>query len=520
MLDVQCPGAASWAMLLGLLAMAWSCGAGEQRVREPVVAGMFYPDDPDVLRKQVDAFLAEGAKKAQVEEKPIALIAPHAGYDYSGRCAGVAYATVKGKAYKRVIVLAVNHRGMPFQGGSILRVDAYRTPLGIVPVDRAACDALLGAQLFGTHPSAHAREHSLEVHLPFLQRALGAFQLVPIVVGDPAEEDFAALGAAIRKVVDQDTLVVVSCDFTHYGHNFGFAPFASKVRENIEKLDKGAIEFILRRDGPGFTRYLNRTGATVCGRCTVRVLLHMLPEKATGKLLSYYTSGDEAGDYRHSVSYAAIVFTAPGQWGEAPKPVEGTAAKPAAQARDPNISAAGQKKLLEIARKTLVAVTAGEGVPELKLDDPELQGNNGVFVTLHKKGELRGCIGNFRPETPLYQTVAEQTRQSALRDPRFPPVQASEVKDIDIEISVLMPEKEIADPLAWEFGKHGIIVRRGWQQATFLPQVAEHFKSKEEMLSACCRKAGMLSYAWREAGTTVLIYGAQVFGEKPPEKAK
>ncbi|HPD15100.1 MAG TPA: AmmeMemoRadiSam system protein B [Planctomycetota bacterium] len=501
-------------LCLAMLVVGESTAAEEAPVREPAVAGQFYPAEASALKKQVAAFLEAGAGKAKVEGKPIALIAPHAGYDYSGRCAGVAYATVKGQPYKRVIVLAVNHRGMPFRGGSILSVDAYRTPLGNVPVDKAACATLRESELFGEHPSAQRMEHSLEVHLPFLQEALGTFQLVPIVLGDLADDDYAAMATLLRKVMDQDTLVVASSDFTHYGRNFGFAPFEDKVRENIEKLDKGAIDLILRRDGPGFAKYLARTGATICGRCPIRVLLQLLPDRATGQLVSYYASGDEANDYRHSVSYGAIVFTAPGQWGEPP------AAKPTVGPLDVQISEAGQKKLLEIARKALEAVTAGKDLPETKLDDAELQGRNGVFVTLNKDGQLRGCIGNFRPETPLYETVAVQTQQSALHDPRFQPVQPAEVKDIEIEISVLMPEKPIKDPLGWEFGKHGIIVRRGWQQATFLPQVAEHFKTKEEMLSACCRKAGMLSAMWRDPETSVLIYSAQVFGEKPAAKAK
>ena len=500
------------AAVVGAMAAALSCEAAEERVRGPVVAGAFYPADAAALQKAVDGFLDEGAKKLKLEGKPIALIAPHAGYTYSGRCAGVAYAAVKGKAYKRVIVLAVNHRGMPFQGGSILNVDAYKTPLGTVPVDRDACGLLRKSSLFTSVPSAHRQEHSLEVQLPFLQRAVGSFQLVPIVVGAVDGGDAAAMAAEFRKVIDADTLVVASSDFTHYGANFRFTPFADHVRENIEKLDKGAAEFIVKRDGPGFTSYVERTGATICGRCPIRILLQLLPEKAKGELVEYYASGDENRDYRHSVSYAGIVFTSAEGWG---KPDEKAAD---AAATDADISVAGQRKLLDIARKTVVAVTAGKPIPDLNFDDAELQSRHGVFVTLHKKGQLRGCIGNFRPTTPLYRTVAVQARMSALEDRRFSPVKPDEVPDLDIEISVLMPEKPIKNPLDWEFGKHGIIVRRDWQQATFLPQVAESFETKEQMLCACCRKAGMMSYAWRDAGTKVLIYRAQVFGEKQMEK--
>ena len=514
--------------LIGLIVLvatlaASSCGEAASRVRYPVVAGQFYTEDAQRLAEQVDHFLKVGAEKAKgVEGKPVGLIAPHAGYAYSGRCAGVAYAAVKGKSYKRVIVLAVNHRGPRFTGGSILKVDAYKTPLGDVPLDRDACRQLLASKLFDSRPPVHRQEHSLEVQLPFLQRALGDFLLVPIVVGGGDEETFRALAAELRKVTDDQTLVVASSDFTHYGRAFGYVPFTSGIRQNLERLDKGAIAFAEKADMAGWWQYIKAKRATICGRCTVATLLAMLPEKAQGKLLNYYTSGDATGDYSHSVSYAAVVLTAPGGWGKAAADIPAAAAEPAALEPEKDVDAstgvgvskAGQKKLVEIARKTLVEVTQGKPVPKLKLSDKDLQGKFGVFVTLYRDGKLRGCIGNFRPETPLYETVADQTRLSALKDRRFTPVQASEVKDIDIEISVLLPEKRIGEPLAWELGKHGIIVRRGSRSATFLPQVAEHFTTKEEMLSACCRKAGLPTSIWRDPATAVYAYRAQVFGEK------
>jgi AmmeMemoRadiSam system protein A/AmmeMemoRadiSam system protein B len=387
---------------------------------------------------------------------------------------------------------------------SIPKVDAYRTPLGDVPVDTAACNRLLAARRFGTYPSAHSREHSLEVELPFLQRALGTFQLVPIVVGALSREDMSEVADEIRNILDSETLVVVSSDFTHYGRNYGYIPFRLDVRAKLEKLDKGAIEQILKRDNDGFWAYLDKTKATICGRYPISVLNELLPEDAKGVLVDYYTSGDEKKDYSLSVSYAGIVFTAPRQWGE-PEAV----LRPKA-----GISPAGQEKLLELARKTLVAITSGADIPNVEMKEPELQSKQGVFVTLKKRGDLRGCIGNFKPDTPLYRTVAEQTRQAAFLDHRFPRVTASEVEDIDIEVTVLLPYRVIRDPLDWELGRHGIIVRRGSRQATFLPQVAEHFKTKEAMLSACCRKAHLPAMAWRDMGTTVLIYEAQVFGEK------
>ncbi len=504
------PDAVLWTLLLASLLAVASSGGAAERVRDPAVAGRFYPREAKELRANVDEYLAQGAAKGATEGRPIALIAPHAGYPYSGRCAGRAYAAVKGRTYQRVVVLAVNHRGRAFRGASILDVDAYKTPLGTIPLDRRACDLLLKHRLFDTHASAHRREHSLEVQLPFLQRAIGSFRLVPIIVGYLKESDYVPLAAAIRQVVDDQTLVVASTDFTHYGRKFRFAPFREKVRENIEKLDKGAVDFILKLDGKGFRTYCRRTGATICGRYPVGVLVHMLPAEADGKLVEYYCSGDVDRDYSHSVSYASIVFTAPGRWRQAPR----VPPKPEAKKTEPGeISEAGQRRLLELARKTLTSVASARGVPEFKEDGSELQGKQGVFVTLNKYGRLRGCIGNFKPTTPLYQTVVRQTHLSALRDRRFKPVLPEEVEDIEIDISVLSHSKPIKDPLDWEFGKHGITVRRGIRQATYLPQVAEHFADKEAMLSACCRKAGLPPDSWRQEGTTVEIYRAEVFGE-------
>ncbi|MFP4057218.1 MAG: AmmeMemoRadiSam system protein B [Candidatus Brocadiia bacterium] len=514
---------------LGLVAcLAGACSESRgEKVRKPVWAGRFYPREGKQLAEVVDEFLAEGRREVESEGKPIALVAPHAGYPYSGRCAGHAFAAVQGHSYRRVVVLAVNHRGPQFRGGSVLDVDAYRTPLGDVAVDKEACATLLEGRYFATRPAAHRQEHSLEVELPFLQRALESFRLVPVVVGRLDADDFAPMARELAQVVDDDTLVVVSCDFTHYGRNFGYAPFRANVRQNIEKLDKGAIEFILAGDEAGFWRYVQRTGATICGRCPVGLLLALLPGNATGKLVNYYTSGDATGTYERSVSYAAIVLTAPHQWkgagegaGEGETEQQGGEQDPAEP--QAGLSPEGQRKLLDIARKTLEAVTAGKAVPDFEVDDAELQGRYGVFVTLEKKGRLRGCIGNFRPSTPLYRTVAAQARMSALQDRRFEPVKPEEVEDIDIEISILLPAQRIQDPLDWDFGTHGIIVRRGRRQATYLPQVAEHFdkegrseaQKKSVMLSNCCRKAGLPLYSWRDPQTSVFVYRAQVFAER------
>lgn len=179
------------------------------------------------------------------------------------------------------------------------------------------------------------------------------------------------------------------------------------------------------------------------------------------------------------------------------------------------VSEAGEKELLRIARAVLDAVARGRR-PECRSDLPELEQPLGAFVTLHSRGQLRGCIGTFAPEEPVWKAVAEMAESAATNDPRFRPVTERELPGIDIEISVLSPLARTDDPLSLELGVHGIYIRRGWQSGTFLPQVAtEGNMTKEEFLSTCCmHKAGLEPDAWRDPATEVYLYTAQVFGEK------
>jgi len=202
-----------------------------------------------------------------------------------------------------------SHR-YPLRGGSVDAFDGYVTPLGRVPVDKEACEALLGKKpLFKWEPRASLQEHSLELEVPFLQTVLGEFELIPLVVGEVGEAEAARIAGELKEYVDDETIVVVSCDFTHYGAAFGYAPFRKDVRKNIEKLDRGAIDLILQKDPGGLLRYIRETGATIDGRNIFPILIGLLPEDARGELLKYYTSGDLTGEYSHSVSYAAILFT-------------------------------------------------------------------------------------------------------------------------------------------------------------------------------------------------------------------
>lgn len=286
-------------------------GVGEMKagVRYAAVAGQFYPQDPGTLRREVRGFL-DGAPRSAMEGRLVGLLSPHAGYTYSGAAAACGYALLRGRGFTRAVVLAPSHR-VGFRGAAVTDAGLYRTPLGDVSVDRAACDALAKCPGYAMLPRAHEGEHSLEVQLPFLQEALGEFALIPIIVGEVEPADYAKLATPLRKLLDAKTVLVASSDFTHYGAAFGYLPFTRDVKENLRRLDLGAAAYAERRDAAGFAAYVDRTGATICGHAPIGILLEALPPDARGTLLRYTTSGDQTGDWGHCVSYVSMAFTIP-----------------------------------------------------------------------------------------------------------------------------------------------------------------------------------------------------------------
>ena len=284
-----------------------------ETVRKPAVAGMFYESNPARLKEEIRGYL-EKAHPRDVHGELIALVSPHAGYRFSGQAAAYGFKLVDPARIKRAVVLAPSH-SVGFRGASIPDVRGYETPLGEVFLDRDARGKLMEHTLVTSIPEAHSREHSLEVQIPFLQAILGQeFRLVPLVVGQLREGDDHSLAVALREIVKKGDLVVVSSDFTHQGPRFGYVPYRENVKENIKSLDMGAVKHILEKDAKKFTAYVEETGATICGRFPISILLHLLPESAEGNLLTYYTSGDVLGDETDTVSYAAIAFGSPGGW--------------------------------------------------------------------------------------------------------------------------------------------------------------------------------------------------------------
>lgn len=476
-------------------------------IREAAVAGRFYPGTETELRKNINSLLSKAILET-LPDRPIALISPHAGYQYSGEVAAYGYNAIKGHNYKRVVILAPTHQfSRNVAGASILDVEYYRTPLGLVKLDIGVCNNLLmNPPYIGTFKKAHNREHSLETQLPFLQVVLKDIEIVPILIGRLNSEVADFLAEKIKPFIDKDTLIIASCDFTHYGYGYSYVPFKKDVEANVRKLDYGAFERIMALDFDGFLRYKKATRINACGFGPVALLIKLLPDEAKGKILKYDTSGNITGDFNSSVSYASIVFTNG-------KNLVGS------NEEDTNLNEEEKSTLLKIARDTLESYTQDQSLPNIKsgkynLTD-KLQGKRGVFVTLNKNGNLRGCIGHIIPREQLVNAVIQNTINSSTNDRRFNPVSKNELQDIDIDISVLSPIKKVDGPEKFIPGEHGVIIRMGGMSAVFLPQVAtEQGWDREETLSHLCRKAGLPMSAWKDSDMEYFIFTAQVFHEQ------
>lgn len=498
-----------------------------KEVWEPQVAGRFYPGNEIALKDQINTFL-KNVPKQTLKGRPVALISPHAGYQYSGQVAAYGYNAIKDCGFNRVIILAFKHfMAKRFRGASILTVENFKTPLGLIPVDLEACNQLLNypasssqkpaqksLKLFGTFEDAYQEEHSLETQLPFLQMTLGAFKIVPIMVGILIEDDFEKVANAIRPLLDDKTIVVVSSDFTHYGEGYSYVPFKKDIENNIRNLDYGAIDRILSRDFDGIRNYRRETGINACGMMPIQLLLKLLPDNVSGEILKYDTSGHQSNNFSYSVSYASILFTKPDE-----TKAGFLAPKKETLATDQLLLTSNEKTLLlSLARNTLETYTRTGNPPKLDQANKQLtlklKEKYGVFVTLKKHGELRGCIGHILPRAPLFQGVIENTINSSSRDERFNPVDTNEVSDITIEISVLSVPKRIPESDNFVVGKEGILIRKGPYSAVFLPQVAvEQGWDRAETLCHLCQKAGLSRDAWKEDDMEFYVFTADVFHE-------
>lgn len=463
-----------------------------QEIKEPNVAGSFYPADSDQLSRQIDDFL-KSANPAPINGEIFALISPHAGYGYSGKTAAFGYKLIKGRPYKTVVIIAPSHH-YALSGVSVYPEGIFRTPLGDLEIDKDFASILLfsGDKNISFDAQAFLKEHAVEVQLPFLQKTLSGFKIVPIVMGDCTLLACQNLAQVLKKAIGgrQDVLIVASTDMYH-GYDFNEAKEIDQLtRTYLNKMDAEGLYYGLR-DGK----------LQLCGGFGVVVSLILAKDLGHNKIvdLNYTNSAEVTGKKTKgtwTVGYGSLAIDQE-------------------KGGLPMLSDTQRKRLLGIARDSIQTyLTTGKSL-EIKEGDPVLNQEMGAFVTLRSRAELRGCIGNLIGQAPLYLTVRDMAVEAATGDPRFPEVSLKELKNIEIEISVLSPMKRITDPSQIILGTHGVLVKKGINSGVFLPQVAtETGWSRSEFLdNLCAHKAGLAPEAWKDKTTELYIFSAEVFSE-------
>jgi len=476
--------------------------------RRAVFAGQFYAANPDTLKRDLDMYFAKAEPKKC--DHVMAIISPHAGYVFSGKTAASAFNQIDGnKKYDNIFVITTSHR-TSFEGASVYYLGNYITPLGEVKVNRVLAKELIDKHnSFTYRHDAHAQEHSLEVQLPFLQHVLKTdFQIVPIVIGTQSVKTIEKISEALKPYFNANNLFIISTDFSHYP-----TYEAAKKIDHLtaEAIVKNKAEILLNQLAANEKTQTSGLATSLCGWSSVLTLLKITEADPQIKaiIVDETNSGDsEYGEKNRVVGYAAIAFSKDQKSSKLEEAV--------IKNTEFSLSEHEKQILLDLARETLIDYIPSKKVAPLKEADfsANLKMPLGVFVSLYKNGSLRGCIGRFFTDEPLYKTVQQMVIASSTEDYRFSPVSSSELKDISIEISVLTPMKRIYNTEEIELGKHGIYIKKGNRSGTFLPQVAtETGWTLEEFLGHCARdKAGIGWDGWKDA--EIYIYAALVFGKK------
>ncbi|HWR54241.1 MAG TPA: AmmeMemoRadiSam system protein B, partial [Bryobacteraceae bacterium] len=460
----------------------------------PVSDGWF-PTEPAALNQVLDrSFSLAEQRFGTVPPRKglLALIAPHAGLAYSGPVAAAAYSRLDRPA--NVIVLGFSHR-VRFNGVLAPRVSTYRTPLGEIQVNGEALRELG----FPSAPEDQLCDHSLENQLPFIQRAAPGARIIPLYIGDLTDAQLSAAAGKLAARLRLGDVIVASSDFTHYGKPYGYTPFANngKLAQHLRERFLESAVAIGALNVPAFDTFLRSTNENLCGWAPIRLLmasLRLWKEDVFLSPLDYMTSGEITGDWSASVSYGALAFYPYGAYA---------------------LSPASRTRLLESARRTLTGYLAnggGQAKPVPAERNAELDQRAGVFVTIKKRGELRGCVGDIAARQPLWSAVSDRALEAATADPRFPPLSLKE-GPVSLEISILTPVKKVADWEEFKVGQ-GVILQLKGRSATFLPQVpVEMGWTREQTLEELAKKAGLPPGAYRDPNAVLHVYSAHVFGD-------
>lgn len=463
----------------------------QELIREPAVAGAFYPDTKQELEETINKFISQ-AKIPKTGKHVRGLIVPHAGYAYSGQVAACGFKILQEQEIDTVILIGNSHRER-FKGASVYPRGYYQTPLGKIEIDQNLADRIINFhENISFHESAHRLEHCLEVQLPFLQTVLNKFKIVPVIIGNqPGAVEI--LVSALRGLIDSKTLLIASSDLSHYPEY-----------EQAKYCDHKVIEAILTGNRINLqttvsdleTENIPNLQTCACAQQAIEVVMELMKDKQIN-LLNYANSGDlEIGDKSQVVGYAAIAFTTD-------------------KLETNQLNASEQQKLIQIARQAVETFVKTGHKLQISNSFSKLEKYLGAFVTLKNQDQLRGCIGRFQPNIPLYKVVRDMAIAAASEDHRFKPVTEQELEDLSYEISVLSPLKKVNSWKEIDLGRHGVQIKKGVHSGVFLPQVAEqnNWDLDTFMNILCTQKAGLSADCWKDPQTEIYIFTAQVFGE-------
>jgi MEMO1 family protein len=449
-------------------------------------AGTWYPERASELEKLLDDCFARPAC-APTPSGALGFIVPHAAPQWSGPVAAAVYREIERQRPERIVVLGFPHRG-GLRGVAVPDVSVIRTPLGPLPLEP------LG---FPAAPEACLCDHSFEIQIPFLQRAAPSAAVTGLYVGPMSSGERAEWAARLAALWRPGTVFLASSDFTHYGPQFGYVPFPEdrKTASRLHELDFECIDAVGSIDPALFQDSIAASGATVCGVDPIALLLGTIDRLASGRafleVLDYRTSGEIGNDFRHSVSYAAL----------------GIYPREAFCIGEPDAEA-----LLDSAERTLALLRASRRREPVPVNgSPALDARRGVFVSLHRDGELLGCVGNATGRKSLVADTPQTVLAAALDDHRFGPAALSGGA-VDIEISILTPLRRLGDPSRFCCGRDGGLLEIGRKAGLLLPQVADgRGWSAEDFLAALARKSLLGPRAWRDPRARLSVFEAQIF---------
>jgi len=469
---------------------------------EPSLAGTWYPGSKKELESMLSKFFNNVELGKNKDIVPFGMISPHAGLVYSGPIAAYGYSLLKNGNFDTVIIMATSHR---YNAGkvSIYNGDKVKSPLGTTKVDKEIAQKLIAAnpdfesilQVFT------GGENSFETQLPFVQYQLPDAQVVPIMTATSDYsllDDLADVLISILEATDKKIAIIASSDMAH------FHPYKETV-----SMDQHTIDLVLSMDIDKLKQEKRKGKCELCGFHAVYPFMKIMKHFGADKpvMLAYMNSADITGDKfsSHIVGYSSIVFPESGIQKKDEDSEQGLYSKEE------------KKYLLDLARNSITYyLENGKRIQPEKPVYEKLSEERAVFVTLNKQGNLRGCIGHMHAQMPLYKAVSEMAASAAFEDPRFPKVKEKELKDIDIEISVLTPMKQITDWKQIRMGIDGVWIKKGWRSGVFLPQVATDtgWDRVTFLENLCAHKAGLPKDAYKDPNTEIYIYQVEKFSEE------